>query len=189
MWLHLIAHKYRDITRCVNRATLIDQIQQARKTLEKLLSSLQSAPVERDRLFLISISPGGTTAERAKLPEVRKVNRGAILCSRKQGSTPAPGTIDKASRDEYYASLLASMQNNSGPKPAVKSAKLAEPSADAIYNAYPTEGRDSTAMSSATAVAAITILAVPAGSRQTETLGSRKQPLIHGVLGSAERLD
>ena len=92
-------------------------------------------PSSATDLFLISISPGGTTAERAKLPEVRKVNRGAILCSRKQGSTPAPGTIDKASRDEYYASLLASMQNNNGPKPAVKSAKLAKPSADAIYNA------------------------------------------------------
>jgi hypothetical protein len=33
----------------VNRATLIDQIEQARSTLERLLSSLQSAPVERDR--------------------------------------------------------------------------------------------------------------------------------------------
>ena len=32
------------------------------------------------------------------------------------------------------------MQNNSGPKPGVKSAKLAEPSADAIYNAYPNLG-------------------------------------------------
>ena len=46
----------------------------------------------------------------------------------------------KTSRDEYYASLLASMQNNNGLKPAVKSrAKLAEPSADAIYNAYPNQ--------------------------------------------------
>jgi hypothetical protein len=40
---------YRDITRYENRATLIDQIQQATETLEKLLASLQSAPVERDR--------------------------------------------------------------------------------------------------------------------------------------------
>ena len=47
----------------------------------------------------------------------RKVNRGAILCSRKQGSAPAGNTIEKANRDQYYASLLASMQNNSGPKP------------------------------------------------------------------------
>jgi hypothetical protein len=33
----------------VNRATLIDQIQQARETLEKLLTLLQSTPVARDR--------------------------------------------------------------------------------------------------------------------------------------------
>ena len=33
----------------MNRAALIDQIQQARETLEKLLTLLQSAPVERDR--------------------------------------------------------------------------------------------------------------------------------------------
>ena len=33
----------------MNRAVLIDQIQQARETLEKLLALLQSAPVERDR--------------------------------------------------------------------------------------------------------------------------------------------
>jgi hypothetical protein len=33
----------------MNRTALIDQIQQARETLEKLLSLLQSAPVERDR--------------------------------------------------------------------------------------------------------------------------------------------
>ena len=33
----------------MNRATLIDQIQEARETLEKLLALLQSAPVERDR--------------------------------------------------------------------------------------------------------------------------------------------
>ena len=55
----------------------------------------------------------------------QKVNRGAILCSRKQGSAPAGNTIEKANRDERYAFLLANMQNNSGPKPAVKSAKLA----------------------------------------------------------------
>ena len=40
-----------------------------------------------------------------------------------------------------HASLLASMQNNSGPKPAVKApTKLAEPSPDAIYNAHPNRG-------------------------------------------------
>src|SRR5258705_13836963 len=33
----------------MNRAALIDQIQQARETLEKLLTLLQSTPVERDR--------------------------------------------------------------------------------------------------------------------------------------------
>lgn len=33
----------------MNRAALVDQIQQARGTLEKLLTLLQSAPVERDR--------------------------------------------------------------------------------------------------------------------------------------------
>ena len=37
--------KYHDM----NRAALIDQIEEARKTLEKLLALLQSAPVERDR--------------------------------------------------------------------------------------------------------------------------------------------
>lgn len=41
----------------------------------------------------------------------RKVNRGPILCSRKQGSAPAGNTIEKANRDVRYASLLASMQN------------------------------------------------------------------------------
>ena len=36
---------------------------------------------------------------------------------------------------------LASMQNNSDPKPAVKiPANVAEPSADAIYTAYPNQG-------------------------------------------------
>ena len=37
--------KYHDMS----RAALIDQIQQARETLEKLLTLLQSAPLERDR--------------------------------------------------------------------------------------------------------------------------------------------
>jgi hypothetical protein len=49
----------------------------------------------------------------------------------------------------------------------------------------PTEGRDSTATSSATAVAAITTLVVPAGSRQTETFGSRKHAPYSGGPGSA----
>ena len=91
------------------------------------------------------------------------VNRGAILCSRKQGSAPAGNTIEKANRDEHYASLLASMQNNSGPKPAVKNpaSSLSPPLMRSTMHT-PTEGRDSTAMSSAIADAAITILAVPA---------------------------
>ena len=73
------------------------------------------------------------------------------------------------------------MQNNSGPKPAVESAKLAEPSADAIYNAYPNQGPGFYRyVERNQAVAVITISAVPAGSRQTETFGSRKQPLIYG---------
>ena len=46
----------------------------------------------------------------------RKVNR-VILCSRKQGSAPAGNTIEKANRDERYASLLASMQNRYSKKP------------------------------------------------------------------------
>jgi hypothetical protein len=99
-----------------------------------------SAPVERDRLFLISISPGGTTAERAKLPEVRKVNQGAILCSRKQGSAPAGNTIEKANRDERYASLLASMQNTQWSPACVKSAKLPEPSPDCDLQRLPNQG-------------------------------------------------
>ena len=37
--------KYHDM----NRATLVNQIQQATETLEKLLTLLQSLPVERDR--------------------------------------------------------------------------------------------------------------------------------------------
>ena len=37
--------------------------------------------------------------------------------SRKQGSAPAGNTIEKANRDERYASLLASMQNRYSKKP------------------------------------------------------------------------
>jgi hypothetical protein len=33
----------------MNRATLIERIEEARQTLEKLLTLLQSAPLERDR--------------------------------------------------------------------------------------------------------------------------------------------
>ena len=68
---------------------------------------------------------------------------------------PVANTVEKANRDVRYASLLASMQNTQWSQACRQSAKLAEPSADAIYNAYSDEGPDSTAMSSATAVAAI----------------------------------
>ena len=78
--------------------------------------------------------------QHAKLPEPESKSRGNSLLAKAVVSIPAGNTIEKANRDERYASLLASMQNNSGPKPVVKSAKLAEPSADAIYNAYPNRG-------------------------------------------------
>ena len=68
----------------------------------------------------------------------RKVNRGAILCSRKQGSAPAGNTIEKANRDERYASLLASMQNNSVPSLPSKARNSLSP--PLIYNAYLTRG-------------------------------------------------
>ena len=74
----------------------------------------------------------------------RKANRGAILCSRKQGPAPAGksagNTIEKANRDERYASLLASMQSNSGASLPSKARNSLEPSTDAIYNAYPNQG-------------------------------------------------
>ena len=75
-------------------------------------------------------------------------------------------SLHASDRNEYHNSLLAkagvkhppltrsrrpvatnttrlfspACRTHSGPKPAVKSAKLAEPSADAIYNAYPNQG-------------------------------------------------
>jgi hypothetical protein len=55
--------KYHDM----NQATLIEQIQEAKKTLEKLLVLLQSGPVERDRFVSHFTSPGGTIGEPAKL--------------------------------------------------------------------------------------------------------------------------
>ena len=59
--------------------------------------------------------------------------------------SPLPGAsnegasrVEKTSREDNN---LASMQNNSGPEPAVKiPANVAEPSADAIYTAYPNQG-------------------------------------------------
>jgi hypothetical protein len=53
----------------VDRAALIDQIEQARATLEKLLTLLQSTPVERDRFVSHLINPGGSIGEHARLPE------------------------------------------------------------------------------------------------------------------------
>jgi hypothetical protein len=53
----------------MNGAALIDQIQQARETLEKLLTSLQSAPVERDQFVAHSIRPAESIVERAKPPQ------------------------------------------------------------------------------------------------------------------------
>jgi hypothetical protein len=53
----------------MHRTALIEQIQQARKTLEKLLTLLQSAPVERDHFVSTYIGLGRLTDERAKPPE------------------------------------------------------------------------------------------------------------------------
>jgi hypothetical protein len=77
----------------------------------------------------------------AALPSLHASDRDEYYNSLLAKAGATPNTVEKTSRDEYYASLLASMQNNNGPKPAVKSpAKLAEPSADAIYTAYPNQG-------------------------------------------------
>jgi hypothetical protein len=101
MWLHLIAHKYRDITRCVNRATPIDQIQQARKTLENLLALLQSAPVERDR-FVFHLYQSRREYRRVceTAVEVRQANRAVChldIPDRRehglQGRIPAVGAL------------------------------------------------------------------------------------------------
>ena len=127
----------------MNRAALIDQIQQARETLEKLLTSLQSAPVERHRFvshlyrarkeyrracetavesgkqiercvistFQIAESLGFKGEQHSQaytLPD-RDEYYNSLLA--KVGARPAGNTIEKANRDERYASLLASMQN------------------------------------------------------------------------------
>jgi hypothetical protein len=76
----------------------------------------------------------------AKLPEPESKSRGNPLLAKAGGSIPAGNTIEKANRDERYASLLASMQNKGWSQACrVKSAKLAEPPLIAIYNAYPTK--------------------------------------------------
>ena len=56
----------------MNRAALIDQIQHARETLEKLLTLLQSAPVERDRFV-------------SHLYQSRRANRRACETAGKSG--------------------------------------------------------------------------------------------------------
>jgi hypothetical protein len=48
--------KYHD----VNRAKLIQQIEEAKTVLEKLLALLQSVPLEPDRFVSHSINPGGS---------------------------------------------------------------------------------------------------------------------------------
>jgi hypothetical protein len=65
----------------VNRAALIEQIEEARQTLEKLLALLQLAPVERDRFVPTSIRPGGLTGERAKLPGSQASKSGRCVIS------------------------------------------------------------------------------------------------------------
>jgi hypothetical protein len=40
----------------LNRAVLVDQVQQAAETVEKLLTLLQSAPIERDRFVSHNLS-------------------------------------------------------------------------------------------------------------------------------------
>ena len=52
----------------MNRETLIELIQEARQTLEKLLTLLQSAPPERDRFVSHLFSLEGSFGGRAKLP-------------------------------------------------------------------------------------------------------------------------
>ena len=51
--------KYHDMS----RAALIDQIQQARETLEKLLTLLQSAPLSATNFCPTSINPGESIGE------------------------------------------------------------------------------------------------------------------------------
>jgi hypothetical protein len=77
--------------------------------------------------------------ETAGSPESK--SKGNSLFAKAGVSTPPANTVETTGRDQYYAFLLANMQNNSGPKPAVKiPANLAEPSVDAIYNACPNQG-------------------------------------------------
>ena len=52
----------------MNRAAFINQIQQARETLGKLMTLLQSTPVERDR-FVSHLYQGEAIGGPAKQPE------------------------------------------------------------------------------------------------------------------------
>ena len=188
-----------------------DQTQEARETLEKLLAILQSAPVERDRFvshlypegyrracetagksgkqiercvistFQIAESLGFKGEQHSQAYTLPIATNITILCSRKQGQHPPLTRSRRPVATNTTPLFSPACRTHSGPKPAVKSAKLAEPSADAIYNAYPNQGPGFYRyVERNQAVAVITISAVPAGSRQTETFGSRKQPLIHG---------
>ena len=49
-------------------------------------------------------------------------------------------TVEKTSRDEYYLSLLESKNTVAPRLPSKIPVKVAEPSTDAIYNAYPNQG-------------------------------------------------
>jgi hypothetical protein len=63
--------KYYDM----NRATLIEQIEEARKTLEKLLTLLQSAPVARPICFSPLSGPEGLPTDVRNSWKVRQANR------------------------------------------------------------------------------------------------------------------
>ena len=60
----------------VNTVAPFDQIQQARETLEKLLTVLQSAPIERDRICFPPLSvPEGVSANVRNCWEIRQADR------------------------------------------------------------------------------------------------------------------
>ena len=74
----------------------------------------------------------------AKLPEFRKVNRrGNSLFAKAGVSTPPRGRSRRPIATNATRLFSPAYRTHSGPKPAVKIAKLAEPSADAIYNCIP----------------------------------------------------
>jgi hypothetical protein len=75
-------------------------------------------------------------------------------------------------------------KNTVAPRlPSKIPAKVAEPSTDAIYMHTPTKGRDSTAMSSATAVAAIYYLwSFPQHRGEMKPLKSESCPLLRSAI-------